>query len=124
MAGPSNSVAPVVSVVTGYEARETHDVTCTTGTWSGSGTITYTYQWRVPTGNIQGLASQTVTVPKGLAGQALECTVTATDSGGSTSTVSSNDSGTIEAAAGMAHVVQDGKWRARPIRVPVDNEWV
>lgn len=79
---PTNTAAPVVNRgVVGLAS------TCTTGTWSGSPTITYAYQWKVAGANV-GTNANSYTPVSGDAGKALTCVVTATNAAGAGSTAS------------------------------------
>lgn len=80
-AGPVNTVAPVVTGTT--ERGEV--LSCTTGTWTGVGTITYAYQWRRNGANIAGATSSTYTLVAADDDADINCVVTATDNEGSRS---------------------------------------
>jgi hypothetical protein len=80
-AGPVNTVAPVVTGTT--ERGEM--LSCTTGTWTGVGTITYAYQWRRNGANITGATSSTYTLVVADDDADINCVVTATDNEGSSS---------------------------------------
>tara|TARA_R110000824_G_scaffold401032_1_gene610388 strand:- start:2121 stop:5660 length:3540 start_codon:yes stop_codon:yes gene_type:complete len=82
---PINSAAPVNSGSTVEGAT----LTSTTGTWSGTGTITYAYQWKRGATNV-GINSATYTTGAGDVGANMTCTVTATDDNGSASAVSNS----------------------------------
>jgi hypothetical protein len=78
---PSNTVAPVASgtPTTGQ------NLSCTTGTWTGSPTPTYTYQWQRAGVNIGGATASTYTLVEADEGNAIRCVVTATNASGSAS---------------------------------------
>lgn len=78
--GPVNTAAPTLSGV-GY-AYQT--LTSTTGTWTGVGSITYTYQWYADCVLISGATSSTYDVDVECEGAEFYCEVTATDDVGST----------------------------------------
>ncbi len=88
---PSNTAAPAIT-----GTPEDGDVlTASTGTWSGSAPITYTYQWKDCTStaetscsNISGATSSTYTAQSSDVGSYLAVTVTATNAAGSASTTS------------------------------------
>ena len=82
--GPVNTVAPVVSGTP--EVGET--LSCTEGTWTGEGTITYAYQWRRNGVNISGATSSTYELVEADEDAMISCRVTATDDEGSRSRVS------------------------------------
>ena len=77
--GPRNTVAPVITGVT--EVPET--LTCSIGTWTGTGIITYAYQWRLDNVNITGETSSTYVLQYSDEGGMISCRVTATDDEGS-----------------------------------------
>lgn len=83
---PVNTVAPVISG-TNIVGQT---LSCTTGTWTGGGTITYAYQWKRNGTNILGANSSTYVLVQADAGNTanITCVVTATNSGGSTSATS------------------------------------
>jgi hypothetical protein len=79
---PANTVAPALS--------GTHNVgqtmTCSTGTWTGTAVISYTYQWKRDGVAIGGeTASTYVLTSSDLAPASIKCTVTATNGVGSAS---------------------------------------
>jgi hypothetical protein len=82
---PSNTVAPVISgtAVVGQV------LSSTTGTWSGTAPITYSYQWKRGATNI-GTNSSTYTLVQADAGNTsnITCVVTATNSAGSANATS------------------------------------
>ena len=80
---PSNTVAPVISgtAVVGQV------LSSTTGTWTGTAPITYSYQWKRGATNI-GTNSSTYTLVSADAGQSITCVVTATNAGGSANATS------------------------------------
>ena len=92
---PVNTVAPAITPFTYSDAVVGDYLTTTNGSWTGSGTITYTYQWyRVPdlggtNDPIVGATSSIYTLLFADADYLVSCEVTATDAVGSTS-VSSN----------------------------------
>jgi hypothetical protein len=91
-AAPSNTVAPAVTgtVVTGQT------LTCSTGTWTGYPTPTYTYQWKRNGVNITGATSSTYVLVTADEGTAVKCTVTATNASGNASA----DSNTVNPTSG------------------------
>jgi prepilin-type N-terminal cleavage/methylation domain-containing protein len=94
---PAESVLPLLS---GY-AQDGQTMAVTTGTWTGSGAKTYTYQWQKCTGSgtgcssVPGATAATYTIPAGSSGSYYQAMVTATSSGGSTPATSSNNSGAV-----------------------------
>lgn len=71
----NNSVAPAVTGVLTYG----NVLTCSTGTWAGYGTISYAYQWYNGATILSGQTASTYTTVYGDVGDAISCTVTATD---------------------------------------------
>lgn len=109
---PGNTVAPAVT----GNAIEGQTLSCTTGTWSNSPT-SYAYQWKRGATNV-GTGSATYVLVAADIGSTMTCTVTATNSEGSTPQVS-NTTGTVaelwDPSNGMSgvtlsswHDVQDG----------------
>ncbi len=94
-ANPVNTVAPVVS---GTEVVG-QTLSCTTGTWTSSASLTYAYQWKRGVTNV-GTDSSTYILVIGDAASTMTCTVTATNTGGSTDQVS-NTTGTIDAGGAV-----------------------
>lgn len=94
-APPTNTVLPAI----GGSARVANTLTCSTGTWIGSGTITYAYQWRRNGSNISGATSSSYTCVTADLNNVVSCAVTATNSVGST-TVASVNSFTVAEALG------------------------
>jgi hypothetical protein len=94
---PVNSVLPVISGT--EQVGET--LSCSTGTWSGFPTPTYTYQWENTGVDISGATSSTYLVDATDEGDTLTCDVTATNSEGA-ATAESAATGTIAAASAGA----------------------
>ena len=76
---PVNTVAPALSGT----AQEGQTLTCSTGTWTGTPIITYTYQWKRNGSNIGSATNSTYTLVTADVGQSIKCTVTATNGAGS-----------------------------------------
>jgi hypothetical protein len=97
--GPTNTAAPTISGTAAVGST----LTASTGTWTGTGTIAYKYQWQVcgSDGNschdISGATSQTYTPVSGDQGNTVRADVTATDNNGPT-TAASAASAVITAA--------------------------
>ena len=72
---PLNTLAPAV---TGTAAAG-QTLSCTTGTWTGSLPITYTYQWQHGTTNIASATSSTYVLDRSYIGETIRCVVTATN---------------------------------------------
>lgn len=78
---PVNTVAPALSG--DFFVGQT--LTCSTGTWTGSPTPTYTYQWRNAGVDIGGATNSTYVLVAGDDRDLIDCVVTATNSEGSDS---------------------------------------
>lgn len=81
MLAPANTVAPVVT----GNAYVGQTLSCTTGTWSGIPTPTFTYQWKRDGADIGGATSSTYEQVLADAGTDVTCTVTATNAVGAAS---------------------------------------
>jgi large repetitive protein len=87
---PTNTSLPVVSGTT----TDGQTLSTTTGVWSGSPTITYSYQWRVCDSsgnsctNILAATASTYTLISADVGKTVDVVVTATNSAGSSSAIS------------------------------------
>ena len=77
--GPRNTVRPEVTGT----AEEGETLTCSEGTWTGTGSITYAYQWQRGGSPISGATSATYELAEADIGFLLSCNVTATDDDGS-----------------------------------------
>ena len=75
---PANTVAPVVS----GSAVMGSTLTSTTGTWTGTAPITYTYQWRRAATNIAGATAATYVTVLADVAAAITCRVTGTNAAG------------------------------------------
>lgn len=78
---PVNTVAPAITGT----AQEGQTVTCSTGTWTGTPTITYAYQWKRNGSNIGSATNSTYTLVTADVSQSITCQVTATNAIGSAS---------------------------------------
>ncbi|HMS71487.1 MAG TPA: amidase domain-containing protein [Baekduia sp.] len=83
--GPTNSVAPALTGT----AQVTEELSATSGTWAGTGSITYAYQWQrcdadVRCVDIDGATDSTYTLTGDDAGALIRTAVKATDTLGST----------------------------------------
>lgn len=97
LAAPSNTVAPSVTGA----ASQGQVLTCTTGTWTGSGPISYAYQWQnsgdnSSFSNIVGATANTYALQSGDVSKYVRCRVTATNGAGS-GTANSNSAGPVAA---------------------------
>lgn len=70
---PVNTVLPVISGTVEWDAT----ITVSTGTWTGTGPITYSYQWYADGTAIEGANSNSLTIPGSLVGKVLKCEVIA-----------------------------------------------
>ena len=84
-AAPVNTVAPAITGTAQVDAK----VTCSKGTWTGTPTITYAFQWKRNGVDIV-LDAQAAVYKLVLAdvGQSITCQVTATNGFGSASAIS------------------------------------
>jgi hypothetical protein len=99
---PANTVAPVVSGSLSVGST----LTTTTGTWTGSPTITYSYQWKRGATNV-GTNANTYTLVTGDIGSNMTCVVTATNPGGSTD-ATSNSVGPVTSSAAIDYLLVAG----------------
>lgn len=83
---PVNTVAPVISGT----AVVGQTLSSTTGTWTGTPTITYAYQWKRNGSNISSATSSTYTLVQADATFAITCAVTATNVAGSAEATSNS----------------------------------
>lgn len=83
-AAPANTALPTIS---GTPLVPPTVMTCNPGTWTGTPTITFTYQWKRDAANISGETATTHTLVTADQGHALTCAVTGTNTfGNSTAT--------------------------------------
>jgi hypothetical protein len=73
--GPTNAVAPAITGT----AQVGQTLTCSTGTWTGTGSISYARQWLRNGANISGATSSTYTLQAADDLTTVSCRVTATD---------------------------------------------
>lgn len=76
--GPTNTALPTISGTT----TEYATLTTTNGTWSGTGSISYSYQWQRNGVDIVGATANTYTLTASDVGNPISCVVTATDDDG------------------------------------------
>jgi hypothetical protein len=81
---PVNVIAPVISGT----AERGSTLSCTTGTWTFTGSISYAYQWKRNGVNISGANANTYLLVAADDNAFITCLVTATDNNGSTSKIS------------------------------------
>jgi hypothetical protein len=100
-AAPSNSAVPTISGTT----QEGNTLTATSGTWSGTTPITYTYQWRRcnanggACGNINGATGSTYGLKAADVNHTIRVRVTAKNSDGTADATSDNTAKITKAAA-------------------------
>ena len=73
---PANTAAPALTGT----SRAGQTLTCSQGTWTGSPTPTYAYQWKRAGANIAGATASTYLLVAGDVGHTIKCTVAATNS--------------------------------------------
>jgi hypothetical protein len=95
---PVNTVAPAVSGT----ATIGSTLTTSDGTWTGTPTPTFAYQWQRVTTNISGATSSTYVVQLADAGNTIRCVVTATNVAGSASANTANTASVPLPAVGSA----------------------
>lgn len=102
---PVNTVAPVVSgsVTVGQTLSTTN------GTWTGTPTPTFTYQWQRVTTNISGATSSTYVTVAADVGNTIRCVVTATNAISAVS-ANSNSTATIVAVRGCQSYTSPGSY--------------
>lgn len=88
---PVNTVAPAITGTT--ETGET--LSCSDGSWTGTPTIIYTYQWKRNGSPIGGATNSSYVLVSGDVGTSVKCTVTATNDIGATNA----DSNTVTPTA-------------------------
>jgi hypothetical protein len=81
---PLNIAAPTISGVT----YVSNSLTCTSGSWSGTPSPTYAYQWQANGSNIGGATSNTYVMISAYEGQPMRCVVTASNGAGTVSATS------------------------------------
>ncbi len=81
----SNSIAPAIS----GSAKQGVTLSVSNGTWSGSPTPSFSYQWKRAGSTITGATSSTYTLQSADVGSAITCTVTASNGFSSASATSS-----------------------------------
>jgi hypothetical protein len=89
-APPLNTVAPVISGSSAIGST----LSSTTGTWTGTPTITYSYQWKRAGVDIVGETNSTYVLVVADYNVAITCVVTATNAFGSASATSNSITGT------------------------------
>jgi hypothetical protein len=95
---PVNTVAPAISGT----ATIGSTLTTSDGTWTGTPTPTFAYQWQRVTTNISGATSSTYVVQLADVGNTIRCVVTATNVAGSASANTANTASVPLPAVGSA----------------------
>lgn len=85
---PANTALPVITGT----PQVGQTLSCSTGTWTGTATIAYTYQWLRAGSTISGATNATYLCAVADVGAALSCRVTATNGIGSASATSASTS--------------------------------
>ena len=94
---PANTVAPVVSGT----ATAGQTLSTTNGTWTGSPSPTFTYQWQHGTTDIAGATASSYQIQSVYIGETIRCVVTGTNAVGNSS---ANSNATAAVAAPAAFV--------------------
>ncbi len=108
IAVPANTVIPAISGTASVGST----LTATTGTWTGGGSITYSYQWKSAGSNV-GTDQNTYVPVVGDTGNTITVTVTATNAAGSGTPTASN--------ATSAVVNTDPSWTSVVLLLPFDG---
>jgi hypothetical protein len=90
---PDNTVLPAITGT----AQEGETLTASTGTWSGTPTPSYSYQWLADGESLPGKTSSTLDVTAAMVGAAISVIVTATNTSGTGIAVSAPTSDVIAA---------------------------
>ena len=118
-AGPTNTVAPVISGT----AERGETLTSTTGTWTGTGTITYAYQWKRSGANISGATSSTYVLVAADDNAFITCNITATDDTGSRSKLSNSLGPVLAAPLSLTDPVASGTAQVGQTLSTTDGTW-
>lgn len=129
-APPVNTVAPVVTVVGGGEARVEKTVSTTAGTWSVSG-LTFGYQWYRGATKITGATSTTYVLSAADLGFEISARVTASKAGLQSVVASSQVASVLTGAAPVGSIpsisVAAGAFKASAVTwslpVTVTHQW-
>jgi hypothetical protein len=118
---PVNTVAPSVSGTTSVGSV----LTSTTGTWTGyPASFTYAYQWNRAGSAISGATSSTYTLVTADASNTITCTVTATNSTGSTAATSSATSTINQIATNTAAPSISGSTVIGSVLTSTTGTWI
>lgn len=116
---PANTVAPAVT----GSATVGNALSSTTGTWTGSPSPSFSYQWRRDAVDIGGATSSSYTTVAADVGHAVTCVVTATNSAGSASASSNATTVAGIAPANTASPVVSGSVIAGSVLSTTDGTW-
>lgn len=97
---PTNNITPILSGV--FQVGEV--ISCSTGSWSGTKPIVYTYQWKIDGVNVIGETNDTYTIVLADDTKTLTCLVTATNDLGSVSQLSN------ARVVGVDWILDSGYW--------------
>jgi hypothetical protein len=100
---PTNTVAPVIS----GSAVVGQNLTCTTGTWSGSPSA-YFYQWRANSTAISNATANVFTLTSTQTGANITCNVTAFNVAGNSSPATSNTLGPVVLGTTVNYLIVAG----------------
>tara|TARA_R110002050_G_scaffold267604_1_gene409323 strand:- start:2985 stop:4643 length:1659 start_codon:yes stop_codon:yes gene_type:complete len=117
--GPVNEVAPVISGT----AERGETLSSTTGTWTGTGTISYAYQWRRNGAAISGATSATYILVADDDNKFITCLVTATDDEGSNNKASNSLGPVLAAPLSLTDPVASGTAQVGQTLSTTDGTW-
>jgi hypothetical protein len=118
LAPPDNDVLPAITGIT----QTGRLLTCTSGSWTPSTGVTFAYQWTRNGANIVGAVTSTYTLQVADEGAAIGCTITATNTGGSTAIPSDPVSPTAPPTSRVL-VRRSGVWVEKPVKVRTLGDW-
>lgn len=98
---PPSAISPPVVSGTAQAGRT---LTASTGSWSGTAPLTYTFQWQRGTTNIAGATSSSYAVQTDDVGATLRVVVTASNAGGSMQATSASTAAVTAAALAPANI--------------------
>ena len=124
-AGPVNTIAPVITSDSGNVNRETPPptLTSTTGTWTGTGVITFAYQWKRDGVSISGATSSTYSLVADDDNKYITCVITATDDEGSKSRSSNALGPVLGIPTALVNPVASGTPEVDEILTTTDGTW-
>lgn len=124
-AGPVNTIAPVITSDSGNVNRETPPptLTSTTGTWTGTGVITFAYQWKRDGVSISGATSSTYSLVADDDNKYITCVITATDDEGSKSRSSNALGPVLGIPTALVNPVASGTPEVDEVLTTTDGTW-